>query len=82
MAEIFKYTELTTFELDSLNRDKTVFLLPISPLEEHGPHLPLGTDLYLAESLAAGLARRLSKKSWFDFALGYISSAQVTNCHG
>lgn len=66
MADILKYTELTTFELDNLNREKTVFILPVSPLEEHGPHLPLGTDLYLAESLAAGLAVELSKKTWFD----------------
>ena len=39
-------------EIDRLPRDKTVFFLPISPMEEHGPHLPVGTDFLTARDTA------------------------------
>ncbi len=41
---MIKFEELNWKELDEFDREKTVFFLPISPMEEHGPHLPLGTD--------------------------------------
>jgi len=47
-----KFDELTAPELDQLDREKTVFMLPISLLEEHGPHLPLGVDVYVADFMA------------------------------
>jgi creatinine amidohydrolase len=34
--------------------------VPIGSCEQHGPHLPLGTDTIVAEALASGLARRRS----------------------
>lgn len=40
-----KLEELSWKQIEELDPDKTVFFLPISPLEEHGPHLPVGTDL-------------------------------------
>jgi len=49
--DILEYTDLTYDELGALDRDTTVFLSSISPLETHGPHLPLGTDVFLAEHL-------------------------------
>ncbi len=33
-------------------------LLPFGAVEQHGPHLPLGTDLYYAEHVCAAVARR------------------------
>ncbi len=59
MAAIVQYEHLTTFELDGFDRERTVFILPVSLLEEHGPHLPLGTDVLLAEALGRRLARRI-----------------------
>jgi creatinine amidohydrolase len=35
--------------------------VPIGSCEQHGPHLPLGTDSMVAERLAAGLAERRSR---------------------
>jgi creatinine amidohydrolase/Fe(II)-dependent formamide hydrolase-like protein len=32
-------------------------LIPLGALEQHGPHLPLGTDTVIAEAIAAGVAR-------------------------
>ena len=43
-SKIIKFEELNWKQIDNLDRDKTIIFLPISPLEEHGPHLPVGTD--------------------------------------
>ena len=43
-------------ELEEKIRQGAVVLLPIGQVEEHGPHLPVGTDTYIAE----GVARRVA----------------------
>lgn len=48
--------ELTWFELNELDKENTLVFLPISPLEQHGPHLPLGMDMYGAEYLSRRMA--------------------------
>ena len=40
---------MTWFEVDALDRDRCLVFLTVSPLEQHGPHLPLGVDFYGAE---------------------------------
>jgi creatinine amidohydrolase/Fe(II)-dependent formamide hydrolase-like protein len=57
-----KYEELTYLELDALDRKNTVFLSSISPLETHGPHLPIGTDVFVALNLRGRVAARLAEK--------------------
>lgn len=47
----FKYIEMTYNELLALDREKTVFFSSISPVETHGEHLPMGTDIFLSEHL-------------------------------
>jgi creatinine amidohydrolase len=50
-------------EVHDATRNRPVALLPFGAVEEHGPHLPLGTDIDLADALAdricaaAGLIR-------------------------
>ncbi len=51
--------ELSTSALDALPRDRTVIILTVSPLEEHGPHLPLGVDAFAARHFAEAMAERL-----------------------
>ncbi|MEO1934208.1 MAG: creatininase family protein [Myxococcales bacterium] len=34
-------------------------LIALGSIEQHGPHLPLGTDRFIADALAKGLAQRL-----------------------
>lgn len=43
--------DLTGPEIDSLDHERTVFAMALSPLEVHGPHLPLGTDVWVAEEV-------------------------------
>ena len=58
---IFKLEELNYQELENLNPAQTVFFLIISPLEEHAPHLPLGTDLFIAQYFAQRCAEDLAQ---------------------
>ena len=63
---VLQLAELSYTRLKALDRSKTVVIFTASPLEEHGPHLPVGTDLFEAEFLARGLANRIvqEKPGW------------------
>jgi creatinine amidohydrolase/Fe(II)-dependent formamide hydrolase-like protein len=43
--------ELTFPEISNRLSEKSILCLPIGSLEQHGPHLPLNTDIVLAEGL-------------------------------
>lgn len=49
---------MTSGEAGSLDKRDKVALLPAGSLEQHGDHLPLGTDAMIAEALAADVERR------------------------
>ncbi len=51
--------EMSTPSLDALDRARSVVFLTLSPLETHGPHLPLGVDAFTARHFAQSLAERL-----------------------
>ena len=55
-GRILRFEELTSSAIAQLNKDKTAVFLPVSPIEGHGPHLPLGVDyfdaLYFADKAA------------------------------
>jgi creatinine amidohydrolase len=44
----------------ALERARCVALLPVGALEAHGPHLPLATDVLIADAMARDGARRLA----------------------
>lgn len=54
-----KWAELTWEEVRDLERARTTALLPVGAIEAHGPHLPLATDVILAEAMAEAAATRL-----------------------
>ena len=45
---------------DFLNTECTTAVLPVGAVEQHGSHLPVGTDLIIAEAVASRLAERLN----------------------
>lgn len=47
---IFKDTmsEMTYEQIGKLVEQKAIVLFPVGIIEEHGPHLPMETDIYLA----------------------------------
>ncbi|MEX0974983.1 MAG: creatininase family protein [Bacillota bacterium] len=56
-----EYVDLTLRDLPSLDRDKTVFFMSVSPIEVHGPHLPLGTDVMVAEEVRKRVQNELGQ---------------------
>jgi len=51
--------EMSTPALDALDRARTVIILTVSPLETHGPHLPVGVDAIAARHFAERVGERL-----------------------
>ena len=53
---------LTWPAVRDLPADRTVAVLPTGAIEAHGPHLPLGTDIVIAEAMARAGAARLAAR--------------------
>jgi creatinine amidohydrolase len=49
-APIRRYAELRADEVPLRVTDSSIFVVPVGAVEQHGPHLPLGTDLFIAEA--------------------------------
>ena len=45
-------SDLPWTEVAALDRARAVAILPLGAIEAHGPHLPLGTDVIIAEAMA------------------------------
>jgi creatinine amidohydrolase len=60
-ASIHRLEELSTPALDALPRERTVAFLTVSPLEAHGPHLPVGVDAFTGRHFAEALAEHVVK---------------------
>lgn len=50
------WAENTREELDDVDPNETVVLLPTGAIEQHGPHLPVGTDAFIADAMVAAAA--------------------------
>lgn len=55
--------EITSSQLAHLAGANAVVILPISPIEEHGPHLPMGTDALYAQHFASMAAEIIGERS-------------------
>jgi creatinine amidohydrolase len=56
-----------------IQQDQPPILLPVGALEQHGPHLPLGTDGLLSASVAADAAARVGGLVAPTLSYGYKS---------
>ncbi|HVM95326.1 MAG TPA: creatininase family protein [Candidatus Acidoferrales bacterium] len=52
--------ELTYTKVRALDMSRTICFQPVSALEVHGPHLPLGMDFYMARWMAEQTGRRFA----------------------
>jgi creatinine amidohydrolase len=69
-GKMMELAELSSPEIDSLDRERTLFAMALSPLEVHGPHLPLGTDVWLAEEVRdRALAKIRERHPQLDFVI-------------
>lgn len=62
---MYRWDELTSPELAALAERRPVAAVVLGAVEQHGPHLPLGTDSFIGEGLLAAAAQRLAE----DFLL-------------
>ena len=60
-SKIYKLEELSWPQIEALDRERTLFILPVGMIEEHGPHLPVGADTIGVTDEAAGASRRVSR---------------------
>lgn len=69
-GRILKLEELTFPEIDRLDRDRSVFFLTFGNLEEHGPHIPVGSDYFQVVGIRDRLIDRLrAAHPEYDFVL-------------
>ncbi|RDI56005.1 creatininase family protein [Nocardia mexicana] len=80
-----RFADLSTTEIpDVLHRD-SILVLPTGAIEPHGPHLPLRTDLVMAEAVSAAAVDRAAAQGedvWLLPALGYTKSDEHANLPG
>lgn len=53
----YQWGTFTWSEIDKLDRDATIFVLPTGAIEQHGPHLPIDTDIFNSNSLVDAVAK-------------------------
>lgn len=56
---IRNYRDLTRLEMEQVNREETIVLIPLGALEQHGNQAPLGTDDIIAETMTRYLKKEL-----------------------
>ena len=76
-AQILDAERLTTVEFASLDRATTAVIIPGGIIEQHGPHLPSGSDTYQARWLADVLAAHIAARpGWKALMLPMIPLGQ------
>ncbi len=76
------WEEMTGPEIDGLDRDHTVLLLPLGSVEQHSNHMPVGTDTILAQEVSLAAATKAGKATavvlpppWYGFSAHHLRFA-------
>jgi creatinine amidohydrolase len=78
MVETNMMAELTWTEYQArLKRDNPVILLPVGALEQHGPHLPMGTDHMIPTAICCAVAALVPAIVAPAFNYGYKSQPKM-----
>ena len=62
VREEYRYNRLTWAEMNEAISMQKVVILPTGSTEQHGKHLPLDTDVFLAESVCLEVGRRAADR--------------------
>lgn len=54
------WRKLKSSDFAEIDREKTVVILPLAAIEQHGPHLPLDVDLRINEGILSALVKQVS----------------------
>ena len=60
--DLRSWGDYTWSEIDALDRARLVAILPVGATEAHGPHLPLSTDVVIAEAMARSACDELRRR--------------------
>ncbi|MCD6428560.1 MAG: creatininase family protein [Desulfurococcales archaeon] len=64
MTERRKWELLSWEDINSISKKPNpLAILPVGSIEQHGPHLPVGTDFLIADKVAEILTEKLSEKN-------------------
>ncbi len=61
---VYEWRSLSWPAFRSLPRQRLLAVLPLGALEAHGPHLPLGTDVAIADAMARAGSARLARRGF------------------
>lgn len=61
---IHRLDRLRAADLRALPRERTIFFVPVGPIEDHGDALPVALDLHEASALAERAATKLAADGW------------------
>jgi creatinine amidohydrolase len=53
------WLDLTTEDFRERDMSRTIAVLPVAAVEQHGPHLPVGVDTFIAEGYLARVSKRV-----------------------
>jgi creatinine amidohydrolase len=53
------WNQLTTKEFEGLDPEKTIAVMPVAAMEQHGPHLAVSTDTIIGEGMIGEVVKRL-----------------------
>lgn len=72
-----RYEDLTSPQIDALDRDRTVVMLPLGSVEQHGAHMPVGTDSMIAHALCCAVAEKRGASVvlpplWYGFSAHHM----------
>jgi creatinine amidohydrolase len=67
------WQELTTDQLQDVDPERTIAMLPVSAVEQHGPHLPLSTDAVINQGIVDGLLSKVPR----DLALLVLPALSI-----
>lgn len=56
------YQNLTRLEMEGIDRENTLVLLPLGAVEQHGNQAPLGTDALIAQGMCEAIKKELEKE--------------------
>jgi creatinine amidohydrolase/Fe(II)-dependent formamide hydrolase-like protein len=79
--QLLRWEALTKKDFDRIDRERAVVLLTCSPLEVHGPHLPMGADALEGEGLVERMLRflpeRHRERTFLELPFVYAASDTV-----
>ena len=56
-GDVHRHFEMSWPEFEVFAKNTNYAILPVGAIEQHGPHLPMGTDVIIGEYLAERLAQ-------------------------